>query len=1434
MTIGKRLIALLAVPLVGLVALGVLARVQLSTIEERSRFVAESQLASVAVLGNISRRFAEIRVNLRSFLLATDPPHRATALAEFDEDDRVLTELLQQFGDSFVTDEHNRRLLTDFRTLSLQYIREARQVMALAESGRHDDAMAYFESTIGPLGVSLGKTTTDWIEYNRDVGGRAARAALDAIKTTQTVIIAADVLALLLTAFLGIVTFRRLVNPIQSLERSVKTIAAGNYTEPVPFTRASDETGSLARSIEVLKQGAEAIDDQRWVKSNASQVVGALQGASSLDEFGHRLLSSLMPLIGGGVAAFYVFDEPSSQLQRRGAYGLAAGAQSAARVSLGEGLVGQCARDRRSITLANLPPEYLQISSGVGAAAPVQILASPLLSNETLLGVIETATFRPLDSRQSALLGELLPLTAMSLEVLRRTLRTEEQAEELHISEERTRLILDSTDEGMYGMSPEGVITFVNAAACRMLGYAAEEMVGQQAHPLIHHHRADGSVYPVEECPMRIACRGGEARRVDDEFLWRKNGEGLPVEYASTPILKDGAVLGAVVSFIDITSRKEADDRLRETERYFRSVLELAPDGLMVVDANGVIGLANARCEQLFGFTRDQLIGQPIEMLVPPDVRPRHPALREEFQRSPSAREMGPDRELRGLRQDGSEFPLEIGLSPMPGRGSEGTQIAVSIRDVTERKAQENALKLAKAKAEEATATKSMFLANMSHEIRTPMNAILNMTGLALEADLPPKPHQFVSVAHSSARNLLGILNDILDFSKIEADKLELENAPFSLREVLEEVTETFRSVVIQKHVELITHALPAVPDRFRGDALRIRQVLNNLISNAFKFTAQGEVLVKADTVTVAGEEPGNELLLRIIVRDSGIGISPEQQDRLFQSFTQADSSTTRKYGGTGLGLVISRRLARLMGGDLTVESATGKGSTFIFTARLAVETEPAAPSRMPPSAVTERPVLIVEDTTSSRELLETLLRGWSIPPVSVGTAEEGLALLDQRNRPGASDPFGLVVLDWMLPGMNGLDAAERIRAREETRSLPIVLMSAYAGKEEEARCAALGVNVFMPKPITASTLFDAVVGAQGARVHVSRRALDAPLEREFDSLVLLAEDNESNQMVATEILSRLGLRLDIAQNGREAVEMLRAAPDKYAAVLMDMQMPEMDGLTATRELRRTGCTLPIIAMTANAMKSDLEACLAAGMNDHVTKPIERKALVQSLRRWLPQRQSGYEEAGAAPAADVLALEGIDVSGSLDRLGLDYETFKRMLVRFADTQAPTLDALRSAVAAGDAAAASRHAHAIAGASGNLGADALRAAAKTIERAGHEGGNGLAQLLADLESRVAVVFRSIDQLRDSPPSVATVSEQLALSSDARAALERLQAALGDFDVTAASTGLAELDRIGIPGDGRDLVRLRDHVNGYEYEEARMLVSRLLEQAGSGVS
>jgi two-component system, sensor histidine kinase and response regulator len=792
-------------------------------------------------------------------------------------------------------------------------------------------------------------------------------------------------------------------------------------------------------------------------------------------------------------------------------------------------------------------------------------------------------------------------------------------------------------------------------------------------------------------------------------------------------------------------------------------------------------------------------------------------------------------RELRPIlatarRLSAGDLDARTGLAE--GRG-EIRELGRVIDDaVAAQQASHRDLVAAREQALGANRAKGSFLAMMSHEIRTPMNAIINMSGLALDTDLPPKAHQYVSVAHSSARYLLGIINDILDFSKIEADKLQLEEAPFSVRDVLDEVTETFRSTVIQKHVELVTHALETVPDRLIGDALRFRQVLTNLVGNAFKFTHEGEVVLKVEALPAPDVAPGH-VHLRVTVRDTGIGIPKDQQGKLFQAFTQADSSTSRQYGGTGLGLAISRRLARLMGGDLTVESAPGAGTSFFFTARFATEAQQDVPMRVAPPTLAERPVLIVEDSATSRELLETLLRSWSVPAVSVASAEEGLALIEQRNRAGGPDPLGLVILDWMLPGMNGLDAAERIRAREDTRSLPIIVISAYAGKEEEARCAELGINVFLRKPITASSLFDAIVESQGVRVHSLRRGLDAPLEREFDGVrALLAEDNEANQMVAIELLARLGIELDVAGNGREAVAMAQAAPEKYAAVLMDMQMPELDGLAATRVLRADPrfARMPIIAMTANAMKADLDSCLAAGMNDYVTKPIDRKALVATLRRWLPVRPIVPPSRAAMPASaheDGPVLEGIDVAGTLQRLGIDRASLERMLLRFADGQGHTLDALRAAVVAGDGAAATRHAHAIAGAAGNLGADRLRAAAKALESAGRDGRTDLAALLADVENQAAVVFTSIATLRPAAHPVADAPGRPFDRAVAGAALERLTVALNGYDLSAATGVLTELNSAGLPAWAAvDLGRLRHCVDGYEYDEARGIAARLL--------
>jgi PAS domain S-box-containing protein len=889
------------------------------------------------------------------------------------------------------------------------------------------------------------------------------------------------------------------------------------------------------------------------------------------------------------------------------------------------------------------------------------------------------------------------------------------------------------------------------------------------------------------------------------------------------------------------------EDMVGKLAARFESLVNLMRSVVMKVRGDGVITFANAYASELLGFSNAELVGQHMNLIIPPEW---HETVRQRVE-SLTGQDVQLNETNENVSKAGDRFWLAWSNRVIrAGEGQEkellavGNNITEEMRHKKELESLIVELQKARAQAVEASRAKSDFLANMSHEIRTPMNAVINLTALALETDLSARQRQYLQSVHASARNLLALINDILDLSKVEAEKLELEAAPFRLRSVLEEVTETFRAKVAEKHVELIVHVLPDVPDGLVGDGLRLRQVITNLIGNAFKFTEKGEVSLKVSLAPQPRESSGPQpgVSLQFAVRDTGVGIPKDQQGRLFQPFTQADSSTSRKYGGTGLGLAISRRLAKLMQGDLTFESEPGRGTTFFFMARLGVQAQEETPAATTPEGLRDRKALVVEDTDSSRELLETFFGRFAIPCVCVDTAEKALELLRTRNEPGAADPFGLVLLDWLLPGINGLDAAARIRGQDSTHDLPIILMSAYAGKEEEARCTEVGVNVFLPKPITPSSLYNAIVEAKGLRAVAPRQVASADMEAEFaGTRVLLAEDNETNQFVALELLGRLGIELEIAANGSEAVEMVRSKP--YAAVLMDMQMPEMDGLEATRRIRQELAfrDLPIIAMTANAMKTDVEACLGAGMNDFVSKPIERAALAQTLRRWLPPREPGAAPgpprlADEAGPSTVPVLMGIDVAGAVRRLGIPFENLRPVLLRFADGQRKTLESLRGAVTTGDAAAARQHAHALAGAAGNLGAEGLREAARALELVASQGSSDLADLFRVVEERAGIVFESIESLR---PASERSQEPKALASPPadpallRQSLQRLQSALADGDLSGSSEVLREIVGLNLPDDCREpMNRLQEFIDSYEYDEAAETVNRLLDRFRNG--
>ncbi|MHC4089014.1 MAG: response regulator [Planctomycetota bacterium] len=822
--------------------------------------------------------------------------------------------------------------------------------------------------------------------------------------------------------------------------------------------------------------------------------------------------------------------------------------------------------------------------------------------------------------------------------------------------------------------------------------------------------------------------------------------------------------------------------------------------------------LYNMEFVEVTGYAPGEVIGQNLRIL------PSKTHLSERFYKDFWERILSGNiwkGDVVNQKKHGEDFWESASISPIMNDAGDITHFVAVAEDITDRKRMEEELVQAKRAADQANTAKSAFLATMSHEIRTPMNAIINMTGLALDTDLTSKQHQYLTVVNASARGLLALINDILDFSKIEAGRMELEAAPFHLRQVLEEITDAFRGRVLEKKLEFVVHIGVEVPDHLIGDTLRLRQVVINLVGNAFKFTDHGEVVLR---VALAEPEPAADagqhgtVRLRFAVHDTGIGIPKDRQDNLFEAFEQVDRSTSRQYGGTGLGLAICRRLVALMGGNLQVESEAGRGSEFFFTARFDVASE-AVRDLSVPAVIQDLRVLVIDDNASARELLATLLDQFGMHCALTESAEAGLALLQQHNvGRDRAVPFGLVILDWLLPGLDGLEAARQIRTQQATADLPIMLISAFAGAEEEAQARRLGVNAFLPKPITASSLFDAIMDV----LHVPHPQKPRHTPREFDAQefagrkVLLAEDNEANQFVAEELLSRAGIVLDIAENGRIALEKVRR--QDYDAILMDMQMPEMDGLEATRRVRAEfpDRHLPIIALTANAMRGDLESCLEAGMDDYVSKPIDRQQLFLTLRKWLPSTLVAPAARPATPAvvapapetpAELPELPGLDVAGALQRLGLSYATYEKLLFRFADGQPHTLAALRAALDDGDWETARRHAHSLAGAAGNVSANDLRTPAKQLELALKDRAGGYDPLYRDLQAEAERVFAGISACRATTTSPAATPAAAAADTPVDLArlvpaLEELEARLSEGDADGVTAALESACTLGL--------------------------------------
>ncbi|MDD0841741.1 response regulator [Pseudomonas sp. Gutcm_11s] len=869
---------------------------------------------------------------------------------------------------------------------------------------------------------------------------------------------------------------------------------------------------------------------------------------------------------------------------------------------------------------------------------------------------------------------------------------------------------------------------------------------------------------------------------------------------------------------IQITERQRAEAEAERQRSTLDALINAIPDPIWFKDTEGRYVGVNQACAELFGRPRGDMRGLRDEDLLHPDwaaTRTEHdltalnwpgPYESEGWSLYPDGRRAVFDTLRTTFHDDQGRLLGLVGVS----------------RDITVRKQTEAELAKAKELAEEAARLKSDFLANMSHEIRTPMNAIIGMSHLAMKTDLDPRQRDYLNKIQQAGQHLLGIINDILDFSKIEAGKLTIEHIEFDLQQVLENVAGLIGDKVGGKGLELVFNLDPELPQHLVGDPLRLGQILINYANNAVKFTERGEI-----EVILRGEGHGpHGLQLYMGVRDTGIGLTHEQQERLFESFQQADSSTTRKYGGTGLGLAICKSLAEAMGGTVGVDSEAGHGSLFWCRLPLGVAVE-QGPHLLAQADLRGRRVLVVDDNESARQVMRGMLESMSFRSEAVDSGPAAL----QRVQEAAlrREPFELVVLDWQMPVMDGLECAQRIRALNLEPPPHLLMATAYSREEVLQGAERVGIEEVLLKPLNPSLLFDAVIrslggdaGAQGlARLPVGEVVPDFSGQR-----VLLVEDNELNREVACGLLQESGLQIDEAVHGQIALDLLHAHPDgHYALVLMDMQMPVLDGIATTEALRREPrfAALPIVAMTANAMPADRERCLAAGMNDHLSKPIEPSELWSTLGRWLQARGEVVDGAARQPLPE-WSLPGVDLASGLRRVLGKPDLYRRLLDKFALSQADFTSRLRAALAAGEQESAEREAHSLKGLAGNLGAVDLATQAAAVESAIKDARHDeLETLLAELEASLSGLIEAIAAL--APMAVPATVDEAQLQPLCRQLMH-----LFDDDDPRAGKIFEEHADLLRSAFNEEYAMLAAAVHGFDFERAQALLRQAAQRQG----
>ncbi len=803
-------------------------------------------------------------------------------------------------------------------------------------------------------------------------------------------------------------------------------------------------------------------------------------------------------------------------------------------------------------------------------------------------------------------------------------------------------------------------------------------------------------------------------------------------EVTQDPIYLEDDHLGIIYILRDITERKQAEAIIHEQKQYLEALISNSPVAIVTLDKQQKILSSNPAFETLFGYNQNEIIGRNLDHLLVDDLQAKAPSYSSQVLQGESVKTT-----VQLRRKDETTADVEIYGVPLIVSG-EIAGVLWLYHDVTE-------LVQARRQAEQADRAKSEFLANMSHEIRTPMNGIMGMIELTLGTELTNEQFDFLTGARESADALLSVLNGILDFSKIEAGQLQLEIIDFDLRGVVEGVAQTLANRAEAKGLEIASLVDNDVPYYVKGDPVRLRQVLVNLVENAIKFTDKGEVFIRTELV----EESSQRSVLRFSVTDTGIGIPYERQQAIFERFIQADGSTTRRYGGTGLGLTISKQLAEMMGGRIGVESKPGRGSSFWFTTNLEKLPGKALMDEAESDSLHSLRVLVVDDNATNRRIFMKMLEGFGCHVTVVGSGVEVLPALIRALL--VSAPYKLVLLDMQMPNLDGEDVLRMIRKEPLTQNTPVVVLTSMGRRSELSRLNELGCAGYLLKPVKQSQLLEtlaSVVGQRKRKEATGRKRHSLTKQRRqvnHGLQILLAEDNEINQKMTKVLLTRQGCEVDLASNGIEAVEAIQQK--QYDLVFMDVQMPDMDGFEATQKIRALEGEqrhTPVVAMTAHAMPEDRQRCLDAGMDDYLSKPLDAHKVFETIERWtdtLGEYVAKGEQAGPLPPPlDPDAV--FDSQNALSRFGYDRDFFRTLLEDFLQTLPQKMETMRMALEQGKPDILSYQAHNLKGVAANFGAMRLSNLAHKLDEASKAGE------MDQAASLIKEIFTGVDCLKDS--------------------------------------------------------------------------------------